>query len=382
MGRQVDKKQGEAKTRTRRLRRARPEPTPIPLSQRSWIILGLVGFLVLALFLYLAPSVLIIAVGGAALAIVLSFPVHALSRFMPRGLAILATLMFVVAVIVLSVTYLVPILVEQLSAFVAAVPAIARSAEQLLLGLLEPLASRGLLQGTPEEFISRLGENLFGRLQTLAESLLTGVVGFISGAFNFAVNLFGILFVAIYLLVDVRKVEAAYLRLAPRRYRRDARELWHTFRVSLGHYLGGLIFVIAIQGVLAGVSLYFLGVPYALLLGAWVSVTAIIPYLGAFLGAIPAVTLALLFESPTVAILTVIVYVAIQQLEGNLLTPYIQGQALRVHPIIVLLAVIGGGAIAGIAGVIFAVPALAIVRVLLDFFRARLTVAAGKLPED
>ncbi len=380
MGRQVDKKQGETRTRTRRLRRARPEPTPIPLSQRSWIILGIVGFLVLALFLYLAPSVLIIALGGAALAIVLSFPVHALSRFMPRGLAILATLLFVVAVVVLSVTYLVPILVEQLSAFVAAVPAIARSAERLLLGLLEPLASRGLLQGTPEEFISRLGENLFGRLQTLAESLLTGVVGFISGAFNFAVNLFGILFVAIYLLVDVRKAEATYLRLAPRRYRRDARELWHTFRVSLGHYLGGLIFVIVIQGVLAGISLYLLGVPYALLLGAWVSATAIIPYLGAFLGAIPAVILAILFESPTVAILTVLVYVAIQQLEGNLLTPYIQGQALRVHPIFVLLAVIGGGAIAGIAGVIFAVPALAIVRVLFDFFRARLTVAGR--PKD
>ena len=120
--------------------------------------------------------------------------------------------------------------------------------------------------------------------------------------------------------------------------------------------------------------------PYALLLGAWVSATAIIPYLGAFLGAIPAVILAILFESPTVAILTVLVYVAIQQLEGNLLTPYIQGQALRVHPIFVLLAVIGGGAIAGIAGVIFAVPALAIVRVLFDFFRARLTVAGR--PKD
>lgn len=377
MGRQVDKKQAGENVRPRRkLRRAGPEPTPIPLSQRSWIVLGVLGVLTLALFLYLAPSVLIIAVGGAALAVVLSFPVHALSRFMPRGLAILATLLLVIAAIVLTVTYLVPILVEQLSAFVAAVPAIAASAERLLLGLLEPLASRGLLQGTPEEFISRLGENLFNRLQALAEGLLSGVVGFISGAFSFAVNLFGILFVAIYLLVDVRKVEATYLRLAPHRYRRDARELWHTFRVSLGHYLGGLIFVVAIQGVLAGVSLYLLGVPYALLLGAWVSVTAIIPYLGAFLGAIPAVTLALIFESPTVAILTVLVYVAIQQLEGNLLTPYIQGQALRVHPIIVLLAVIGGGAIAGIAGVIFAVPALAIVRVLFDFFRARLTVAA------
>jgi len=62
------------------------------------------------------------------------------------------------------------------------------------------------------------------------------------------------------------------------------------------------------------------------------------------------------------------------------LTPRIQGQALRVHPIIVLLAVIGGGEIAGLAGVIFAVPVLAMMRVLLDFFRARIRPKPGKEP--
>jgi predicted PurR-regulated permease PerM len=64
---------------------------------------------------------------------------------------------------------------------------------------------------------------------------------------------------------------------------------------------------------------------------------------GAFLGGIPAIIVALIFESPTVAVLTVVAYVLIQQLEGNFLTPRIQGHALHVHPIIVLLAVIGGG---------------------------------------
>jgi predicted PurR-regulated permease PerM len=155
------------------------------------------------------------------------------------------------------------------------------------------------------------------------------------------------------------------------RYRRDALELWNAFGLSLSRYLGGLIIVVVIEGTLVGVALYLLGVPYALLLGAWVSATAIIPYLGVFLGAIPAIILAS-FESPTTAVLTVIVYVAIQQLEGNVLTPRIQGQALHVHPIIVLLAVIGGGELAGLAGVIFAVPALAVSRVFFDFFRARI----------
>jgi predicted PurR-regulated permease PerM len=188
------------------------------------------------------------------------------------------------------------------------------------------------------------------------------------------------LFVAAYLLADVRKVKATYLKASPKRYRRDARELWEAFGVSLSRYLGGLLFVVVIQGVLAGLALWVLGVPYAILLGAWVSLTAIIPYLGAFLGGIPAVIVALIFESPTTAVLTVVAYVLIQQLEGNFLTPRIQGQALHVHPIIVLLAVIGGGQLAGLAGVIFAVPTLAVFRVFFDFFRARIRMDTRLTP--
>ena len=77
-------------------------------------------------------------------------------------------------------------------------------------------------------------------------------------------------------------------------------------------------------------------------------------------------------HNTTTAILTIVAYVLIQQLEGNFLTPRIQGQALLVHPIVVLLAVIAGGEVAGLAGIIFAVPTLAVFRVLFDFFRARL----------
>jgi predicted PurR-regulated permease PerM len=178
----------------------------------------------------------------------------------------------------------------------------------------------------------------------------------------------------------------ALLKASPTHYRHDARDLWEAFGESLSRYLGGLVFVVMIQGVLAATALYLLGVRYAILLGVWVSLTAIIPYLGAFLGGIPAVLVALVFGSPvfesntTTAILTVVAYVLIQQLEGNFLTPRIQGQALHVHPIIVLLAVIAGGEIAGLAGIIFAVPTLAVFRVLFDFFRVRLRTNVNQGP--
>jgi predicted PurR-regulated permease PerM len=353
--------------------------TPIPISLRVWIGIVVAGFALFALLLYAAPTVPAVALGGVALAIVLSFPVRALSHIMPRGLAILLTVLAMLGLISLGFFFLVPLLIEQLSTLVRTTPRIANSANQLLLDVINALNERQLVPGSdPEEFGRSLVTDLFDRAQNLTENLLRSILGFIPRAFNFGVTLFGILFVAIYLLVDVRKVKATFLRAVPAHYRHDARDLWEAFGESLSRYLGGLVFVVMIQGVLAAAALYLLGVRYAILLGVWVSVTAIIPYLGAFLGGIPAVIVALVFGSPnfesstTTAILTIVAYILIQQLEGNFLTPRIQGQALHVHPILVLLAVIAGGELAGLAGVVFAVPTLAVFRVLFDFFRVRL----------
>src|SRR5215207_8554485 len=354
-------------------------PTPIFVSSRVWIGIVVVGFGLFALLLYAAPTVPAVALGGMALAIVLSFPVRALSHFMPRGLAILLTVLGVLGLISLGFFFLVPLLIEQLSTLVRTTPRIANSANQLLLDVIGALNDRQLVPGSdPEEFGKRVVTDLFDRAQNLTENLLRSLLGFIPKALGFGVALFGVLFVAVYLLVDVRKVKAAYLKTIPTHYRHDARDPWDAFGESLSRYLGGLVFVVMIQGVLAAAALYLLGVRYAILLGVWVSVTALIPYLGAFLGGIPAVIVVLVFgssifeSSTTTAILTIVAYVLIQQLEGNFLTPRIQGQALHVHPILVLLAVIAGGELAGLAGVVFAVPALAVFRVLFDFFRVRL----------
>ena len=357
------------------------QPTPIYVSARVMAGIIALAIVVLALFLYAAPTVPVVALGGMALAIVLSFPVRALSHVMPRPLAILVTVLGLLGLITLGLFYLVPLLIQQLRDLVVQVPIIANQVNGLLLDLIDFLDERQLVPGSdPEEFGRSLVNDLFDRAQSLTENLLRGLVGFIPQAFGFGVALFGVLFVGIYLLVDVRMVKAAFLRTAPRAYRRDARDLWNAFGESLSRYLGGLAVVVVIQGVLAALALYLLDVPFAILLGAWVSATAIIPYLGAFIGGIPAVIVAAVFDdaSPTIestttrVILVIVAYTLIQQFEGNFLTPRIQGNALHVHPILVLLAVIGGGELAGLAGVVFAVPAVAVLRVFFDFLRVRL----------
>ena len=369
------------KTGRRGMGRRTSTPTPIFVSPRVAVVLSVVGAAALAYVLYAAPSILVVALGGTALAVVLSFPVRALSHVMPRGPAILLTFLGLLGMVGLALGYLVPLLVQQMSRLIVRTPDIANSANRLLIDAIAFLDRRELLPGSdPEAFGRELVTDLFNRAQSLTENLLRDLIVFIPQVFNFGIILFAVLFVAAYLLVDVRKVKAAYLKAAPKRYRQDARDLWDAFGYSLSRYLGGLLFVAAVQGVLAGVALWILDVPFALLLGVWISITAIIPYLGAFLGAIPAVVLAF-FQSPTTGVLAVVAYILIQQLEGNYLTPRIQGQVLHVHPILVLLAVIGGGQLAGLAGVIFAVPTLAVLRVFFDFFRARIRTSPDAGPE-
>jgi predicted PurR-regulated permease PerM len=351
--------------------RGRPRPTPIRISVRTRTVLVVPGIVAVVLLLWFAPTVPVVLLGGFAVAMALSFPVRWLSHVMARGLAILATFLVLIGLGGLAILFLIPILIAQLAALVKAAPNIASDANSTVRSLLEPLSQLGLLPGTPDEFMSNLGQDLVDLAQDLARQGLGGLVRVVSGAIGVALALFGVLFVAVYLLVNVRKLKATYLVSAPKRYREDARQLWDAFAFSFSRYLSGLGLDMFIQGAISTVGLMLLGIPYALLLGTWVSITAIIPYLGAWLGAIPAVIVAFTV-SPVHALIVGLFYLVIQQLEGNFLQPRIQGTALQVPSILIFLAVIAGGEIAGLLGVVFAVPALAALKVLFDFLRVRL----------
>jgi predicted PurR-regulated permease PerM len=107
----------------------------------------LVVLVALAYVVYRVPDVLTITVGGIALALVLSFPVRLLSRFMPRGLAILLSFLFVVGLVVLAALFIVPLVVEQLASLISAVPGIANTVGQYLQDALSFLQNRGYLPG-------------------------------------------------------------------------------------------------------------------------------------------------------------------------------------------------------------------------------------------
>lgn len=350
---------------------SRYTPTPIRVSKRTRTVLVVLGLVVFALIMWYSPTVPIVLLGGFAVALVLSFPVRWLSRIMPRWLAMLVTLLVLVGVVLVAFVTFIPILAIQLVSFVQAAPDIVRGARTTLENLLQPLSDYGLLKGTPDEFIKELEGDVLDLAKSVGRNILGGLLGFVSGTVSLVLSLFGVLFVAVYLLANVRGIKFTYLMAVPKRYRRDAAELWESEGISLSRYLSGLGLDMAIQGAISTVGLFLLNVPYALLLGTWVALTAIIPYLGAWLGAIPAVVVALTI-SPGKAVLTALLYLIIQQIEGNVLQPRIQGQALNMPSILIFLGVIAGAEIAGFLGILFAVPTMAVLKVLFDFFRVRL----------
>ena len=347
--------------------------TPIWISGRTRQAVVVAGVAVLALLLWRVPMLVSLSVGGAALAVALSFPVDAFSRVMPRGAAIALTIVLVAALIGLAITVFAPIIVDQLRSLIAAVPGIAQQLDERVPSVLDWLAARRLLPGSPDRVLADMQQRLLADVQQFAGRLLGGLGQVVSGVAGVVVALLGIVLVAVSLLADARRVQAAVLRAAPHRYRRDVRALWDALGQTLSRYLGGLALSILIEGTLAAIIFHLLGVPYAFLLGAWVSVTAVIPYVGAWFGYAPGVLLALAV-SPTRALLALALSLANNAVVGNVVSPRIQQRAVRVHPLLVFLGVITGGELFGVPGVVLAVPTMAVLRVLYDFLRVRVRV--------
>jgi predicted PurR-regulated permease PerM len=148
---------------------------------------------------------------------------------------------------------------------------------------------------------------------------------------------------------------------------------------SLTSYVKGQVLVSLIIGTSAGIGIYLLGAlgwlpggeKYALLFGAWVAITELIPYLGPWLGAIPPFIYALVVD-PVSAIWVALLFLGIHQIEGHIVVPNVMGSALRLHPLLVIFGLLAGGEIYGLPGALVALPMLAAGRAVWGFFGERI----------
>ncbi|MBE0341020.1 AI-2E family transporter, partial [Paenibacillus sp. 28ISP30-2] len=191
----------------------------------------------------------------------------------------------------------------------------------------------------------------------------------IGGMINMLFNVFIVPFLIFYILKDFDVFERAIVSYLPRSRRKAIVTVLKEIDQALGNYVRGQLLVCVIIGVMAYIGYMLIGMPYALLLAGVVAVFNIVPYLGPFLGAAPAVVMASTVSFKMV-LLVVVVNTCIQVLESNVISPQVVGRTLHLHPIAIIFALLVGGEIAGITGLILAVPVMAVLKVALQHFFA------------
>lgn len=351
----------------------RVAPTPIYISHRTRLIIMFGILLVLVLVFRNIPTITSIILLGSSLALILSFPVRFLQRYLSRRLSIIIVTVTTFGGTLVLVGAAIPFLMDEITQFAESLPDTTAAVMERASSWLDTLHERGLIDQNPDQFLQDAQDSLVNSAQTIISTILDNVVTALSATVNVAITTFGVVFVAIYMLVDIPKFKNSYIRMWAPQYRVDAVVLWDTLGFSLSRYLGAQVVSMALQGFLIFLGLTVLNVPYALVLALVQAFTAILPYVGAWIAFVPAFMVALTIGWKT-AIGVGILYLAMNQIEGNLITPNLQGNAVRVHPIIVFVGVIAGSQVFGIMGAIMAVPAIAILRVLIEFFWVRLQV--------
>jgi predicted PurR-regulated permease PerM len=354
------------------------ELTQIPVSPRTRnVLLAIVVGLIVLIF-WKAPTLPKLLLSGMAVALVLSFPVKYLSKIIPRGIAIAIVVVALLALLVVGAIVLVPLAVDQLASLAQQVPQLLDEAYSWARRVVENLAARGLLDTTPDRAMADLQQTGAERVNGLLGDVVARAFDTLSGTVGGVFTTLSVILIAAYLLADGERFKLGIIRLLPLQYRDDALVLFSDVIEALSRYLTGLLVSLTFQGVASTIALTLLGVPFAILLGIWTAIGAIVPFIGSYIGGIPA-TIVAFTVSPTTGVLTALTYVLINFTDGNLITPRVQGNAIRVSPLFIFLAVIAGGQIAGIWGALMAVPTLAVVRVVFDFLMDRVIVVPQTL---
>lgn len=278
-------------------------------------------------------------------------------RKVPRTLAVLLiylSFIFILCVIVMNV---VPMFMKQLKELNEFLPQLTSNVQMFVDGIYKN-----------NEIPNSIREAFQKAMVQLEETLTLGITRFVQGIGSTLNVLFVALivpFVAFYMMKDFKLIESTVLTLLPKNQRKGMIKLVLDIDKALGNYVRGQFIVCVVVGIFAYIGYLLIDLPYPLLLASGVAIFNIVPYLGPFLGAAPALVMASTVSMKMI-LLVILVNFIIQTLESNVISPQVVGKSLEMHPLIIILALLVGGEVAGVVGLILAVPFFAVIKVVFQ----------------
>lgn len=305
------------------------------------------------------------------LAIIITYLINPLvkvleSRQFPRTVAILIIYLALSVFTGLIIFYAMPELFRELNKFALNIPAYMHSFEAMFDGIQKYYQRFGLPDGIRQVFDERIMQ-LQRLLVVLVRQTLSGIMNLFSSLLSFIIAPF----FAFYLLRDLANIKEGLLGIIPNTYRTEILALLRDVDDVLSKFVRGHLTVCLIIGVFTGLGMALIGVDFAFVIGLIAGITDLIPYFGPFIGAVPAIALAVL-KSKTTVLYAILVIIVVQQLEAQIVTPKIMGNSLGLHPLLIIFILLAGGELYGIVGMLLALPVTAVFKVIFNYFYLKL----------
>jgi predicted PurR-regulated permease PerM len=338
--------------------------TPFVRKTAAWAWRLLVIFAAIVAVLWVAKKIeiLVVPVALATMLAALLLPVVDIldRRGVPRGAAVALVLLGGIAVVGGILTFVV-------SQFIEGAPALVQQVSTSIKGVGDWLTSGPLHLDQAQ--IEQVRKSAVEALQNNQEKLTSGALSTAGTVTEIVTGALLVLFTLIFVLQGGRNIYTYVTKIFPENVRERVRDAGRAGFRSLIGYVRATFLVALVDATGIGTGLAIMGIPLALPLASLVFLGAFIPLVGAVVAGFLAVVIALIAKGWIFALITLGLIIAVQQLEGHVLQPLVMGRAVSVHPLAVVLAIAGGGVLAGIVGALLAVPTVAFlnsaIRVLL-----------------
>lgn len=293
-------------------------------------------------------DVFTILVSSMLLAYVLQLAVEPLSRRMPRWLAVGAVVTTFLVLMVLTGAIAVPMLIDQLRLLLANLPTELERLQGQLDLIQEALAKRNI------EADLKLQGWILPRLEGWSQGLAAHLPSILMGSFASFFSVAMVMVSAFYFLKDGPKIWTSFQNILPRRYQKPAEYVRDELDRGLDRYVRGQVLNASVVLCAASVTLPLLGMNYGIIGGVIWGVAEVIPYFGTYVGVTTVLILAALQGGVMIKVL--VAALIIWWTKDNIIAPRVMSHTTGLHPILIIMAVIAGGKLAGILGVLLAIP--------------------------